>query len=169
MEQITLIGKYGALIALPIGLLFLGKRYYNYSIYKTIINITGNRQDRLNYFIIERIIDAECKGKNLYIGIQNKSRPDNILSNQGIRWGEGKENQDIKSLVSFVKGIDSLVYEFEDNTHLTLYKDRTKDKVIFTFKSGDEVIVKEMNKKLVEMFKPIGLSSSEIDKIAELK
>jgi hypothetical protein len=89
-----------------------------------------------------------------------------MLSHQGIRLGQ---DGDIKRLVSFVKADNSLIYNFEDNTRLTLSKDDKTNKIRYSFETPGRTVVKEMDDRLWKMYKTIGMSSSELDRIAELK
>lgn len=152
--------------ALAVGSLIIGKRYYNDWIFLNWFNrevkSIGNK-----CFTIDRLIDADCiDGKSLIIGVNGKTNPNNILSNQGIRLGQ---NEEIKKLVSFVKADNALIYHFEDNTRLTLSKDIKTNKIRYSFEMPGITVVKEMDDLVVKMYKTIGLSSSELDSIAELK
>jgi len=89
-----------------------------------------------------------------------------MLSHQGIRFGQDGE---IKRLVSFVKADNALIYNFEENTRLTLTKDNKTNKIMYAFETPGKTVVKEMDNKVWSMYKTIGLSSKELDKIAELK
>ena len=95
-----------------------------------------------------------------------KNNPNNIISNQGIKLGEFSK---IKRLNSFYKVDNGLVYNFEENTSLILTKKPETNKVMFAFQTPEKTIVKEMNENILKNFKTIGMSSSELDKIAELK
>ncbi len=156
------------LTALAVGSLMISKKYYdNRIIIKFIDDSTNYIKKRYdNCFTIDRLIDADCAGKSLSIGVNSQINPDNMLSHQGIRLGQDGE---IKQLVSFVKADNALIYNFEDNTRLTLTKNDKSNKIMYAFETPGKVVVKEMDDKVWSMYKTIGLSSSELDKISELK
>jgi len=89
-----------------------------------------------------------------------------MLSHQGIRFGQ---DGDIKKLVSFVKADNALIYNFEGNVRLTLSNDNKTNKIRYSFEMPGTIVVKEIDDKVWSMYKTIGLSSSELDRIAELK
>ena len=168
-EEILKLTRTLGLTALGVGSLIIGKRYYEgWQLHKLAVSTTKEINRRYdNCFIIDRLIDANCMdGKTLAIGVNGKVNPDNILSHQGIRLGQ---DGDIKRLVSFVKFNNGLVYNFEDNTNLTLTKNEKNNKIIYSFQMPGKTVVKEMDNKILEAYKTIGMSSSELDKIAELK
>jgi len=166
-EVITLTYKLG-LTALGVGSLILGRRYYesykSHKIANECVESLKNAYD--NCFLIGRTIDPDCDGKELVIGVGGKNNPNNIISNQGIKLGEFSK---IKRLNSFYKVDNGLVYNFEENTSLILTKKPETNKVMFAFQTPEKTIVKEMNENILKNFKTIGMSSSELDKIAELK
>lgn len=168
-EEIKRLSQGIGLTALAVGSLLISKRYFeNYQLRKwavTTKNEINRRYD--NCFTIDRLVDAECvEGKNLTIGVNSKVNPDNMLSHQGIRLGQ---DGDIKRLVSFIRADNALVYNFEDNTRLTLTKNENNNKIMYAFETPGKTIVKEMDDRIVGMYKTIGMSSLELDKIAELK
>jgi hypothetical protein len=168
-EEIKMLTQGLGLTALAVGSLIVGKRYIenrNFNIWlDKSRNEIKHRYD--NCFTIDRLIDADCiDGKTLAIGVNGRDKPENILSKQGIRLGQ---DGDIKRLVSFVKVDNGLVYNFEDNTRLTMTKNDKTNKIMYSFETPGKTIVKEMDDKIVSMYKTIGMSSSELDKIAELK
>jgi hypothetical protein len=167
-QEITNLTKGLALTALGVGTLIIGKKYYdNRVIINFIDDATNHIKKRYdNCFTIDRLIDADCAGKNLTIGVNSKVNPDNMLSHQGIRLGQDGE---IKRLVSFVKADNALIYNFEENTRLTLSKDDKSNKIIYAFETPGKTVVKEMDNKIWSMYKTIGMSSKELDRIAELK
>jgi len=167
-QEISNLTKGLALAALGVGTLLIGKKYYDN---RVIINFIDDATNHIkkgydNCFTIDRLIDADCAGKNLSIGVNSKVNPDNMLSHQGIRLGQDGE---IKRLVSFVKADNALIYNFEDNTRLTLTKDDKTNKIMYAFETPGKTVVKEMDNKIWSMYKTIGMSSKELDKIAELK
>lgn len=156
------------LTALAVGSLIIGKRYYeqrklrNWA--QNYINETDRRYN--NCFIIDRLIDPNCDGKPLSIGINTNQVPLNLMSRQGIRLGE---DGNIKHLVSFLKVNNGLVYNFEDNTNLTLTKNEKSNKITYSFQTTGKTVVKEMDDSVINRFKTIGMDSKELDSIAELK
>ena len=167
-QEITNLTKGLALTALGVGTILIGKKYYDNRVIINFLDDASNQIKRRydNCFTIDRLIDADCAGKNLTIGINGKVHSDNMLSHQGIRLGQ---DGDIKRLVSFVKADNSLIYNFEDNTRLTLSKDDKTNKIRYSFETPGKTVVKEMDDRVVSMYKTIGLSSSELDRIVELK
>jgi hypothetical protein len=167
-QEITNLTKGIALAAVGVGTLLVYKKHYDNRVIINFIDDATNVIKRRynNCFTIDRLIDADCAGKNLTIGINGHTTPDNILSNQGIRLGQ---DGDIKRLVSFVKADNALIYNFEENTRLTLSKDEKTNKVRYSFEMPGKTVVKEMDEKVWSMYKTIGMSSKELDKIAELK
>lgn len=166
-ESIKYTTQVIALSALAVGSLVAGRRYYaSYKLNKTIIEAKNEIENRyLNCFIIDRLIDADCAGKVLRIGVNSNKTQNNILSNQGIRWGEDGQ---IKRLISFNKVNGDLIYDFEDNYRLILSKNN-KNKIIYSFLTDDNIIVKEIDDKVLNYWKTISMASSELDRIVELK
>ena len=166
-EEITLLTKGLAITAFAVGSLLVGKQYYQqhklYSLVKEVVKESERRYS--NCFTIDRLIDSNCDGEVLSIGINGNNNPNNILSNQGIRLGQ---YGDIKRLISYIKTENGLVYNFEDNIRLTLTK-KENNKILYTFEMPGKIVVKEMDDQVVMMYKTIGMSSTELDRIAELK
>lgn len=175
MADIKMLTTGIALTAVTVGSLIIGKKYYqkyitnklidsHYSGFqKHLINIntSGN-----NCFTIDRLIDADCNGKPLSIGVNSKVDPNNILSHQGIRYGNQAEP--VKKLISFIKVDNGLVYEFEDNTKLTLTKSDNTGSILYSFKYGDVNVTKEMTPALIKIYKPIAMLSNELDNIGNI-
>ena len=167
-EEIKKLTRGLGLTALAVGSFMISRKYFeNYQLRKWAVNTTNDINRKYdNCFTIDRLIDGECvDGKTLTIGINSKDNPDNIISRQGIRLGQ---DGDIKRLVSFIRADNGLVYNFEDNTRLTLTKN-DKNKVMYAFEMPGRAVVKEIDDRIIGMYKTIGLSSSELDKIVELK
>jgi hypothetical protein len=166
-EEIMLLTKGLAMTALAVGSLLVGKQYYQknklYSLAKEVVKESERRYN--NCFTIDRLIDSDCDGEILSIGINGNIDNNNILSHQGIRLGQ---YGDIKRLVSYIKTDNSLVYRFEDNICLTLTK-KENNKIMYSFEMPGKTVVKDMDDRIVMMYKTIGMASSELDKIAELK
>ena len=168
-EEIKRLTQGLGLTALAVGSLLMGKRYFeNYQLRKWATNTTSEINRRYdNCFTIDRLIDGNCvDGKTLAIGVNGNDNPDNILSKQGIRLGQ---DGDIKRLVSFIRADNGLVYNFEDNTRLTLTKDEKTNKIMYSFETPGKTVVKELDERIWKLYKTIGMSSSELDKIVELK
>lgn len=118
-------------------------------------------------FTIDRILDADCKGKTLTIGVHSKGDPNLPLSHQGIRHGQ---HEPIKRLLEFKKGDDGkeLNYLFEDDTRLSLTK-AEKGELRYRLSGPSADVAKAMDPLLVRNFKAISMNSTELDAIAELR
>lgn len=167
-EEIMLLTKGIAMSALAVGTLLIGKQYYQqhkmYNLARDLVKESKRRYN--NCFTIDRLIDANCDGEILSVGINNNNIDNkNILSHQGIRLGQ---YGDIKRLVSCIKNENCIVYNFEDNTRLTLTK-KENNKIIYSFEMPGKTVVKEMDQRIVNMYKTIGMASTELDKMVELK
>lgn len=129
---------------------------------QTIFVEKENRYLKKNSFTFDRIIDGDCNGKALVMGMFSRKNKDEITIYQGIRWGEDGE---IKALKSFVKDNNILIYTFEDNTILKIRKDDSS-KIMYSYESPEKV----MSDIVIRSFKPISMRGSEaIDAISELK
>jgi hypothetical protein len=167
-EEIKKLTQSLGVAALAVGSLMISKKYFEgWQLHKWAVNTTNEIKRRYdNCFTIDRLIDADCvDGKTLAIGVNGHVKPENMLSHQGIRLGQ---DGDIKRLVSFIKADNALVYNFEDNTRLTMTK-TDKNKIMYSFEAPGKTVVKEMDDRVFQMYKTIGLSSLELDKIVELK
>ncbi len=167
-KEINNLTKGLTLTALGVGTLLIWKKHYDN---RVIINFLDDATKQIkkrydNCFTIDRLIDANCDGKSLSIGVNGHVNPNNMLSHQGIRLGQDGE---IKRLVSFVKADNAFVYNFEDNTRLTLSKDNKTKKIMYAFETPGKTVVKQMDDRIWSMYKTIGLSSKELDNIAMLK
>jgi hypothetical protein len=168
-EEIKRLTQGLGLTALAVGSLIVGKRYIENRNFNIWLDKSTNEIKRRydNCFTIDRLIDGDCvDGKTLAIGVNSHVNPDNMLSHQGIRLGQ---DGDIKRLVSFIRADNGLVYNFEDNTRLTLTKNENNNKIMYSFEMPGRTVVKEMDDRIMSMYKTIGMSSSELDRIAELK
>ncbi len=118
-------------------------------------------------FTIDRILDADCKGKTLVIGTHSSGDPNLPLSGQGIRHGQ---HEPIQRLLEFKKAPDgkTLNYLFENNTRLSVMK-AEKGEVRYTYDDTSSSVAKAMDPLLVRNFKSIGMNSAELDAIAELR
>ena len=120
-EEITQFVRVAGFTLIGVGSLIIGKWYYDGCNFKYLVgkaNMGINTMYK-DYFTIDRLIDADCDGKELKIGINGRVNRNNILSHQGIRLGQDGK---IKRLISFIKVDNGLLYNFEDNTRLTLTK-----------------------------------------------
>ncbi len=166
-QEMSSLTRNLAIAALGVGSLIVGKKYFeNKAILQIIDDSNFSKKSYENCFTIDRLIDADCAGKSLAIGIYNDIHRDNILSHQGIRLGQDGE---IKRLVSFVKADNALIYTFEDNTRLTMSKNDKTNKIIYSFEMPGKTIVKQMDDRILSLYKTIGMSSYELDRISELK
>jgi hypothetical protein len=129
-------------------------QYYQEALDDTLLKRVSNVLES-NYFIIDRIIDGDCLGKPLFIGVHKDPIKFNSMSSQGIRLGEDGE---IKRLVSFKNSSNELIYTFEDNITLTFFP---KDG-IYAYRTPTQTVVdKKCN---IDKYKPIGMDlSSEFD------
>jgi hypothetical protein len=153
-----------SLTALIVGGVIIGKQYYKHIMYNNIINLMMTETNRKikNCFLIDRLIDPNCNGMEVYIGVNGNVNPNNILSNQGIRIGKYGE---IKHLTSFIKVENGLLYTFEDNIKLTITKNDNNE-IMYSLKAYDDMnVTKLMNPRMIKLFKSIGMSSNELDKI----
>lgn len=108
----------------------------------------------------KRIIDSNY---NIYIGIVNKQL-NNPLSTQAIKIGnDGK----IKRLKKYIQSANSISYEFENDTILTLTR-MNKD-ILLNIKESDtqKYYIKSMSNIIRNKYKPIKMlnSSNELDEI----
>jgi hypothetical protein len=171
--SIKLLTKSIAGTALTVGSLIIGNRYYSTYTYNLDENINKIIKDtyqvkqvknenniHLKSFIIDRLIDSDCNGKTLSIGINGNKNNDEC---QGIRYGE----DNIKFLKSFIKNNDEIIYEFEDNYILKINK--INNKLIYTFQKPGELIIKAVPEIFIKNFKTINMTSTELDRVFELK
>lgn len=138
---------------------------YIYSAFSIIITVSFYLFKQIlkppskDYFHISNVIDTDCNGEILEIGVHGFKKYNNVLSNQGIRIG----NNNINCLISFSKCNNSLIYEFENDIRLTLIKN--KNNIMYSLKNTDNIIVKYINKNIWNMKKTINMNSLEIDEI----
>jgi hypothetical protein len=163
------------LAALVVGTSIVGLKYINNRLFSSAVKDyikaveTNNSELKSKYkdcFTIDRIIDADCNGHSLVIGVNPNIDHNNILSHQGIRYGKDGE---IKRLTSFIRADNGLVYSFEGTQKLTLTKDNETRKIRYSYETPENTVVKEMDDYIVKMFKPVAFHSKELDAIAELK
>jgi len=127
---------------------------------------------QITCFSIDRILDADCKGRTLAIGVHSKGDPALPLSNQGLRHGDG---QPIRRLLKFERSPDgkALHYTFEEGARLSIIPNKTqKGEVVYSLDlpvPPYTVIAKTIDPIVLRNFKPIGMNSAELDAIAELR
>lgn len=110
----------------------------------------------------DRLIDGE---NGVYIGIVSKSKL-NPYSSQAIRIGvDGK----LKRLEKFIELDNNLIYEYEDNTTMTLSKKNNDIVINIKEPATSTNIVKPMDNVVRGMFKEIkwNTMSDEYDKISK--
>lgn len=128
---------------------------------------------RKRFFLQERIIDGNCdyiqhsdspiSENNVRVGIfGNKEDKLNPLGNQGIRIGGG----DIQSLKNFMETQNGLVYEFTDDTRLTFFP--CEKDVCYNLKTPVLDVTRKVDPIIRKFYKPMGLASTELDKITNL-
>jgi hypothetical protein len=115
------------------------------------------------YFIIDRIIDANCNNKSLIVGVYHNSKQGMRLRDENVN-----EKANIKQLISSSKIDNRLEYVFEDNYKLTFTKDASKNKLIYCLETPNESVTKEMADVILKYYKKIDLCSAELDLIADL-
>jgi len=123
-------------------------------------NIRILMYDENDFLKCERIIDSDY---NIYIGIVNKQL-NNPLSTQAIKIGnDGK----IKRLKKYIQSANSISYEFENDTILTLTRMNTD--ILINIKESDtqKYYIKSMSNIIRNKYKPIKMlnSSNELDEI----
>jgi hypothetical protein len=117
---------------------------------------------KTNTFTIDRVVDPDCNGQVLSIGI-NGLKNSNY---QGIRLGEEGE---IKKLLHFSKKDDKLEYEFEDNVKLSVYKTEKKGLMYSLETPNKPIEIKDIDNKVQESWKTISMTSDELDELLQLK
>ena len=117
---------------------------------------------KTNTFTIDRIIDSDCMGKVLTIGVNGFANS----NYQGIRLGEEDE---IKKLLHFSKKDDKLEYEFEDNVKLSIYKTEKKGLMYSLETPNNSIEIKDIDNKVQESWKTISMTSDELDELLQLK
>lgn len=123
-----------------------------------------------NCFIIDRLICANfnnIEGNNINIGIfGNTSKEDtNPLKNQGIRIGF---NSPILQLKNFIQTDKNLVYEFEDDVKLSVFKKNDTD-VCFNIKTPTLNVTNTMDPVVRKYYKNIGMNgATELDMLERI-
>lgn len=161
-EKVKVMTKAIMFSALAVGTLLVGKKYYEL---RNLQLKKNENKDNLNYFIVDLVIDNNCKDKILSVGVNQNKKSKDFIGHQCIRFGcDGK----LKKLIAFSKNKDLLIYYFEDNTQLILKK-KSNNKIIYVFATDDDIIIKEIDDNDRNQWKPISLDSLELDFILELK
>ena len=121
-------------------------------------------------FIIERLLIY-----GVYIGIvnnENENENENeyntkSINNQGIRINEF--GNDIRRLIKCSGDDNKLIYNFENNTTLTIYKDNGI--IMICLESNYNLILTYFGTYAMKSFKPIGVKelSDDLDKILVYK
>lgn len=126
--------------------------------YSSAFNIPNNESLKQ-----ERLIDEENK---IYIGIVSPKPHTNPYSSQAIRIGDfGK----LYRLQKFIETSNSLIFEYESNTSMTLSKRDNEIIVNINEHETNTHIIKPMDSIPREIYKPIhfGNLANEYDKIPE--
>ena len=117
-------------------------------------------------FKIERIIASGCDylppnqmEDTIRVGILGNSDPNNPLSHQAIRLGTSEAYR----LQACQQTNDTIRFSFEKDVNLTLMKRR--DSFVYNLKTPELDVTREIYPGIVTMFKPIDMSSEELDKI----
>ena len=130
------------------------------------------------YFIIDRLIAANCHflpenanertirvgtiGSSKHvsnIGFESQTNP---LGNQGIRIGDSP----IYEMKSFVELPNTLIYKFENDVQLTIFKSRGRTCIHLKTPELDETI--EVDPKVASFYKRIDMAADELDKIEKI-
>ncbi len=155
-----MIARMNKLIDIGIGVTLVGiGALINYK-----LSSINNKDIYNNCFLVDRLIDSNCNGSTLHIGISGKVNPNNIFSHQGIRLGQ---NGKIRKLISCVKVNNGVILEFEDNIKLIIVKNDKKE-IIYTLSKPEVQVTKEISQQILSIYKPIGMSSTELDSIADI-
>ena len=121
-------------------------------------------------FKIERILAGNCDflpetadaDRNIRVGItSNKDDPLNPLGRQAIKIG----NSDAFRLHSFTATPEQITYVFDKNVQLSIMKRR--DSVVYSLKTPELDITREIDPTIRRLFKTIDMDSAEIDRMKE--
>jgi hypothetical protein len=122
-----------------------------------------------SYFIIDRMFAANCeflkghKTQNIVIGTFKNPEPQNPLGWQGIRIGDGE----ILPLKNFQKNKNSVIYEFDRDTKLSLFKRDDQHDVFYNLRTPTLNITEKVAPIIAKHFKDISHDSKELDEIKE--
>ena len=109
------------------------------------------------FYLIHRVLDADCDGKILRIGVFNDGK-------QGI--SIEKDKLQPKGFITHFKDVGKLVYHFEDRHQLTVFIQ--DNDIWYTLYTPDTNITKRLDRYIVEHYKTMDFDSKELDLIMEL-
>lgn len=120
-------------------------------------------------FIVERIVASKCdflpsdNEPVITFGVLGRkgADPENPLTHQGIRVGD----LPIAHLTNFVENQNGLTYEFENGITMNFFT-RADGDVVYNLKTPTLEVTRSVDPLLRSFYKPIGLSSAEIDKLS---
>lgn len=115
-----------------------------------------------NTFTIHRVVDENCMGKVLSVGVNGFKNP----NYQGIRLGDDSQ---IHKLVKFTKTENKLTYEFENNLTLIIYMTEKKELLYSLETNNESVEMKDIDNKVRESWKTISMTSNELDELLQLQ
>ena len=139
---------------------------------------TALEKTNARYFIIDRLLAANCHflpenanertirvgtiGSSRHvskIGFENQTNP---LGNQGIRIGDSP----IYEMKSFVELPNTLIYKFENDVQVTIFKSRGRTCIHLKTPELDETI--EVDPRVTSFYKTIDMGADELDKIEKI-
>jgi hypothetical protein len=133
--------------------------------------VASDKLSQNNCFIIDRLICANfnnIEGNNINIGIfnlKNDYTNTNPLKNQGIRIGS---NSPILQLKNFIQTDQNLIYEFEDDVKLSVFKKNETD-VYFNIKTPILNVTNAMDPTVRKFYKNIGMHETyELDMLEKI-
>lgn len=123
------------------------------------------------YFIIDRLLAANCdflggagiRGNTIQFGVFGSgAEKESPLGHQGIRIGDGP----IHILKAFSENGSGLVYEFEDNVRLNLFK-RDGGDACYNLRTDTLNVTRPVDPAIRKFYKPLYMrdASEELDKI----
>jgi hypothetical protein len=148
-----------------ISLLALGVGTSSFFLWRHLHKKTRLEYIKKNTFTIDRIIDADCFGQVLYIGVNGYENP----NFQGIRLGGEGE---IYKLLKCTRYENKLQYEFENNITLFIYMTEQKDLYYsLEFVGTHHILIenKVIDNKVRESWKTISMGSKDLDELLQLK
>jgi len=116
---------------------------------------------RKNTFTIHRVIDPDCMGKVLSVGVNGYENP----NFQGIRLGDDSQ---IHKLVTFMKTENKLTYKFENNVIFTVYLTEKKELLYSLETDNESVEMKDIDNKVRQSWKTISITSNDLDELLQL-
>lgn len=144
-----------AATAAAVGGLLIAKKYiHNFLVTSgNPPNHIGFKKPLQNHLVIERILDANCNGYELRVGVDNKG-----VQSISVRPGE------LKRLLDFKQSSNSLQYEFEDSVLLSIKRD-DGGQLYYKLIYPDGVV----EKPIQISYKPIYAFSTNLDHIYGLE